>query len=75
MQCAVLSYTVCSAVQYFSTSHRRYDYQEKEVNEHEMCVLILSKTSLCNIFHSYERDRIKNVYLSSCKVHIIRVRF
>jgi len=53
-------------------THKRHDFREK-VTEHKMCVLIfctnLSETFL--ILRRTERDMIKNVYRSSCKVLVI----
>ena len=46
---------------------------EKKGTEHKMCVLILYETFL--IPGRTERDMIKNVYRSSCKVPVIFVRF
>jgi hypothetical protein len=65
----------CPAVQYFSMlSHKRHDLQNKVI-EHKMYVSftlqILSEKFL--ILRITERDVIKNVYLSSCKVLVILV--
>ena len=50
---------------------------EKQVTEHKMCVLIFS-TDLYRkilILRRNERDMIRNVHWSSCKVPFIFVRF
>jgi len=75
--CAVLSTVVCPAPQYFSTlSHKRHDFKKEKV-EQKMCVLffptLLSETFL--ILRISERDMIKYVYWSSCKVSVIFVGF
>jgi len=51
--------------------------KKKEVTEHEMCVLIFSAIFPVTflILGRTERDMIKNVYRSSCKVPVIVVRF
>jgi len=57
-------------------SHKRHDFQ-KEVTEHKICVFIFS-TNLSETFlilRRNERDMIKNVHWSSCKVLFILVRF
>jgi hypothetical protein len=47
--CAIFSYMVFPALQYFSTlSHKRYDFRN-EVIDHEMCVSSLYIV-LCQIF-------------------------
>jgi hypothetical protein len=40
----ILPSVACLALQYFSTSHKRHDFQKKKVTQHKMCVLIFSKT-------------------------------
>jgi hypothetical protein len=57
-------------------SHKRYDVR-KNVIEHKTCVLSFS-TTLAEIFlilKRNERDMIKNVYRSACKVPVILARF
>ena len=63
---------------HFSTlSHAQNDFFEKKNIEHNLRVLIfstiLSETFL--ILTRTERDMIKNVYRSACKVQVIVVRF
>ena len=75
--CAILSSVACPALQYFSTfSHIRHDFRKKKIFNGK-CVLIflqfLSETFL--ILRRIERHTIKNVYLSSCEVPVIIVRF
>ena len=79
MQCArvVLSSVASQSLLYFSTlSHKRHDFRKKKIPEHKMCALIslqiLSETFL--ILRRTEKDTMKNVYRSSCKVSIILVR-
>jgi inorganic pyrophosphatase/exopolyphosphatase len=67
----------CLAVPCFSTvSHKWHDFR-KIFMEHEMCLLIFSTISSETflILRRSERDMIKNVYLSSCEVPVIIVRF
>jgi hypothetical protein len=74
--CAVLSSVACRALQYFTTlSHKLNDLKKKERKRLfacKMCVLfpprLLSETFL--ILRRSERDVIKNVHRSSCKVPI-----
>jgi hypothetical protein len=72
-----LSSVAYPALQYCSTlSYNRHDFRRKIV-ERKMCVLIFSKISseAFLILRIIERDVIKNVYLSSCKLPVILVRF
>jgi len=72
-----LSAVACPALQYFSTfSHKRLELKKKLPNT--KCVFwfspqLLSETFL--ILRRTEREMIENVYLSSCKVAFILVRF
>ena len=61
----------------FSTfSHKRYDFREK-VTEHKMCDLIFSTTlyETFLILGNIERDKMKFVYRSLCKVPFSIVLF
>ena len=70
MQCAILSPLACLALQYFSTlSHIRHNFRKKLLNIKCMFLFslrLLAETAL--ILRRNERDVIKNVYRSSCKV-------
>ena len=52
-------------------------FSEKKLLNKTKCVLIFSTVFVCTIFYSKrtERDIIKNVYRSSCKVAVILGRF
>jgi len=40
-----ISSVACPTPPYFSTlSHNRYDFREKKVTEHKMCILVVSTT-------------------------------
>jgi hypothetical protein len=77
--CFLPQYPACNAcpyLQYFSTlSHNRHDFREKII-ERTVCVSIVS-TDLSETFLilGTDRDMIKNVFRSSCKVPFILVRF
>ena len=68
----------CLAVPYFSTlSHKRHDFRKNNITALTLCVLIFS-TSLAEtylVLRRIERDFIINIHRSSCKVHLIVVRF
>ena len=75
---ALLSSVTCPARQYISTlSHKRHDFRKKQVTEHKIVFRFspqrLSETIL--ILRITNRDIIKNVCWSSCKVPVIFVRF
>ena len=73
MRCITLSSVVCLAVPCFSTLSHNWHNFWKNVNEHRMCVLILSETFL--ILRRNEHDTIKNIPRPSCKAPIIVGRF
>ena len=69
--CAILSSVACLALQYFYTLSLSNDtILLKKVIEHKMCVSILSTTLSEPFFilRRIERDMIKNVQWSSCKL-------
>ena len=63
----------------FSTLyHKRYHFLIKKMVEHKMCVEIFSTNFVWDISHATEElTEIwpKHIYWSSCKVHVILVRF
>jgi hypothetical protein len=54
--CRIIS-VACPALQYFSTSHKRYDFRKKKVIEYNMGVFIFSTTFVSNISHSKKDSR------------------
>ena len=75
--CAILSIVACPALQCFSTlSHKRRDFRRKKLLNIK-CVFLFPIKLLCETFLILrsERDMIKNVAWSSCKVRVILVRF
>ena len=77
MRHIVLSSVAFPSLQYFTTlSHKRHCFLEQFI-EHKMCILIFS-TNLPEtvlILTIIQRDIIKNVQTSSCKVPVILVGF
>jgi hypothetical protein len=75
--CAILSTVTCPAAPYFSIlSHKRHEFREKIV-ELKLRVLIFSLNlpEPFIILRRNERDIIKNIQRSACKIHVIVVRF
>ena len=76
--CAVLSSVACTATQYFCTlSKKWHDFRGGDVAKHKMCVVIFS-TNMSETFFVLsrcERDMVKNIHRSSCKVPVIHVTF
>jgi len=70
---AILSYVACPALQIFSTlSHKRHDFPKQKKTQNvcfDFSLQLLSETFL--ILGRTERDMIKNVYWSSCKVPLL----
>ena len=64
------------AVQYFSTLFHKQHNLRKNVIEHKMCAFIFYEISseTFPIVRREERDVIRNVYWSLCKVAVILVR-
>jgi hypothetical protein len=80
MQCAcVLLFSVASlALVYFYTkSYKSLDFQKKKkLTECKMCFdFLYSFSEKCLILRITERDMIKSVHRSSCKVPVILTRF
>ena len=68
-------YDLSGATIYFHIISKRHDIRKKKVIVYEMCVLIFCTnfSETCFILRRNERDMIQNVYLSSCKVHVVLV--
>ena len=76
--CAILSSVACPALQHFSTlSHKRHDFRKKNGFEHKnVCrISLLLLIEVFVVLRRIQGDIVTNVYRSSCKVHVIRVRF
>ena len=72
--CAMLSCGFTgSTIYFFHIISQTVRFYLKTVTEYNMCVLILPKTLL--VLRRIERDVIKTVHWSSCKVRVILVRF
>ena len=67
----------CPALQCLSKlSHKRHDFRKEKFIEHKMCILILICRILSDTFlilRRNERNMIKNVDWSSCKLPVILV--
>ena len=80
MQCActIFPSVACPAVQYFSTlTHKQHDFRKKSLLNIK-CVFRFALQLLAETFliqRITERDMIKNVYWSSCNIHLILVIF
>jgi len=76
MHCVILSFVVCSVLQYFSTlSNKRYNFRK---NVKRKMSFQFSLNVLCELFlilRRTEQNMIKIVYWSSFKVSVILVIF
>ena len=70
--CAILSSVSFPALQFFFTFSHNTIFGKEKVTEHKLCVLIFLQLSpeTFLILRRTERDMIRNVHWSSCKVRV-----
>jgi len=73
----MLSSVACTALPNFSTlSHKRHDFRKTLLNIKRVFRYSLQNLSeIFLILGRTERDMVKNVYWSSCKLAVISVRY
>ena len=71
VMCGLTDYTV-----FLTLSNKQHDFRKKKM-EHKMCVFVLSVTlsEIFIILRRSDRDVIRNVYRSSCKVPLLLFDF